>query len=496
MSLLKNQTTGFIKKFILQLNDFENGSTDMIVRVRNEVNENYSRQTDWIKGVFIPKISRWFTSMAENYEEKQKSAFDSVESLSLINLSEYNQLYNDLKLKYGEHMVKVLSRTLSKEDGKLFMNVSFQIWPEQTDPLKFVHEDVAIASYLILLWREERRRLNTDRLQSFVDLGCGNGLLVYILSSEGHHGYGIDVRKRGIWDLYPSTTILKTQAIVPSDLFLFPDIDWIIGNHSDELSPWIPVISARSSYKSRYFLLPCCAFEFSGKKYQRRCSTVSQYMDFLSYAQQISDVCGFKTHIDRLKIPSTKRICLIGYERNYTVDEQNKIDDRIQEFINTNSGNVEPNDSSNWNNDFKPRSDVEKIQNCSTVDKSIQNDIVEKVFTELLKKKRYLPDLFEANWNVGGRIQLADLVKIIPGEQLKALKSECGGLQTLLKNHSQIFRIEKGIVEIRVPIKWCDKKRQLEAKGIEIQLKQKKCWFHNNHPDGCPLAVDDCSFDH
>lgn len=329
-----------------------------------------------------------------------------------------------------------------------------------------------------------------------MDLGCGNGLLVYILSSEGHHGYGIDVRKRGIWDLYPSTTILKTQAIVPSDRFLFSDIDWIIGNHSDELSPWIPVISARSSYNSRYFLLPCCAFEFSGKKYQRRSSTVSQYMDFLSYARQISDVCGFKTHIDRLKIPSTKRICLIGYERNYLADEQNKIDDRIQEFINTNSGNLEPNDSSNWNNDFKPRSDVEKIQNCSTIDKTIQNDIVEKVFDELLKKKRYLPDLFESKWNIGGKVLLADLAKIIPVEQLKALKSECGGLQTLLKNHSQIFRIERGVVEIKVPIKWSDKKRQLEAKGIEIQLKRKKCWFHNNHPDGCPLAVDDCSFDH
>lgn len=45
--------------------------------------------------------------METDYEERKKSAFDNVESLSLINLTEYNQLYNDLKLKYGEHMVKV-----------------------------------------------------------------------------------------------------------------------------------------------------------------------------------------------------------------------------------------------------------------------------------------------------------------------------------------------------------------------------------------------------
>lgn len=356
---------------------------------------------------------------------------------------------------------------------------------------------MAIASYLILLWRAERHKLQIDRLQSFVDLGCGNGLLVYILSSEGHQGYGIDVRKRGIWDLYPSTTILKTLAIVPSDRSLFPDIDWIIGNHSDELSPWIPVISARSSYHSRYFLLPCCSFEFSGKKFQRRSCTVSQYMDFMNYAQEISDVCGFKTQIDRLKIPSTKRICLIGSERNYPADEQHNRETDIQKFINANSENVESkNVEQNWNNDFRPRSDVEKVQNCSKIDRSIQNDIIERVFSELMRKKRYLNDLHHSNWNAGGKVLLVDLVKIIPSDKLMALKSECGGLQTLLKNHSQVFRVIQGTVELKIPLKLVEKKEELKAKGLEIQLKQKPCWFRDNHPDGCPLADDDCSFKH
>lgn len=363
--------------------------------------------------------------------------------------------------------------------------------------MKFVYEDVAIATYLILLWREERSRLKTDVLQSFVDLGCGNGLLVYILSSEGHQGYGIDVRKRKIWDLYPETTVLKVDAIVPSDCSLFPDVDWIIGNHSDELSPWIPVISARSSYNSRYFLLPCCAFEFDGKKFQRRCSSVSQYMDFLSFAQQISQACGFDTRIDRLKIPSTKRICLIGDKRTYEADEHTSKVNEIQEFINQHSKETASvKDGNNWNNEFQPRSGVEKIQNCTTVDKCIQNDILERVFTELMKKKRYLDDISKPNWNVGGRITLVELAKIIPTDKLKALKSECGGLQTLLKNHSQVFRVVKGVVEIKVPIKWGDKKKELEAKGIDIQLKHKNCWFFHNHPDGCPLFDDDCSFIH
>lgn len=350
-----------------------------------------------------------------------------------------------------------------------------------------------------MLWREERNRLNTDRLQSFVDLGCGNGLLVYILSSEGHLGYGIDVRKRGIWDLYPPTTVLKVQALVPSDSSIFPDSDWMIGNHSDELSPWLPIISARSSYHSRYFLLPCCAFEFSGKKFHRRCSTVSQYMDFLNYAKEISDVCGFRTRIDRLKIPSTKRICLIGYERTYTPDEHDAQENRIQEFIDAHSSNsatATTNGNNNWNNDFQPRSNIEKVQNCTTINKNIQNEIVDRVFNQLLQKKRYLTDSQQPNWNLGGRISLSDLAKLLSGDQLKALKTECGGLQTLLKNHSQLFRVVNGVVEIKMPIKWSEKKRELEAKGIEMRVKHKKCWFYEKHPDGCPLENNECSYVH
>lgn len=37
-------------------------------------------------------------------------------------------------------------------------------------------------------------------------MGCGNGLLVHILTCEGHTGLGIDVRSRKIWELYPEGT--------------------------------------------------------------------------------------------------------------------------------------------------------------------------------------------------------------------------------------------------------------------------------------------------
>lgn len=87
----------------------------------------------------------------------------------------------------------------------------FQIWPECTDPTKFVYEDVAIATYLLLLWEEERVTHNLTNYQTFVDLGCGNGLLVYMLTKEGHKGLGIDVRKRQIWSMYSKDIKLEVK---------------------------------------------------------------------------------------------------------------------------------------------------------------------------------------------------------------------------------------------------------------------------------------------
>lgn len=107
LNLLKNQTTGFIKKFAIQLNDHEDGTSNMNVVAPNDADENFTRQLNWINSIFMPKISKWIISMDEQYADKPKSVFESIESLSLVNLTEYNQLYNDLKVKYGEHMVKV-----------------------------------------------------------------------------------------------------------------------------------------------------------------------------------------------------------------------------------------------------------------------------------------------------------------------------------------------------------------------------------------------------
>ncbi|KAJ9580868.1 hypothetical protein L9F63_023956 [Diploptera punctata] len=462
------------------------GKTEIHLKYRTD-NEFESASKDWLKLQLFPKIIKWAESAVMSSEDS-----GLVKSLGLVDIVKYNQLYQHLKKKYGPEMVK--------------------IWPENTDPLKFVYEDVAIATYLLLLWEQERIDKGTpDVYQTFVDLGCGNGLLVHILTSEGHRGVGLDVRKRAIWDVYPSTTKLEVRSIVPSAESLFPDTDWLIGNHSDELTPWIPVIAARSSYNCRFFLLPCCSYEFNGQKYQRTDSSRSQYEDYLEYIHQLCISCGYVTKTDRLKIPSTKRICFVGCDRNFSPEDYERIDKGIQSLIDSTVSTGEQSQgsvncrNSNWSQDFKPRENIERVRNCTQLDKVLIQDIVSTIAKELLSKKD--PTVINVNneeksWNKGGLINIGDLVTVIPNEKLKKLKNECGGLQTLLKNNGNIFLVKQGQVQLKMPSVQIQKRKvrpsykNRQNFNIEAMKKQKPCWFNINHPDGCPLSENDCLYKH
>ncbi|CRL05546.1 CLUMA_CG018075, isoform A [Clunio marinus] len=438
----------------------ETNQVELQILCKNEGSSN------WLQFVLIKKVQSWIDSFSK--EEIQQN----IESHNLINSELYNSTYASLKEKYGR---------------ELEAN-----WKETTDPKKFIYEDIAIASYLIVLWKHERDAENIIDPQSFVDLGCGNGLLVYILSQEGHRGYGIDLRKRKIWDQYPSGTDLREYAIIPSDENLFPDIDWIIGNHSDELSPWISVISARSSYKSRYFLLPCCAFEFSGAKYQRKGGIKSLYMSYIDYLLSISDVCGFSsTKLDRLKIPSTKRICIIATGRIHSQAEFQLQCQNIQNFIN--QENSSESNSNIWSETFKPRDKIEPVRNCTKIEKSLKDSITKVIFDKLLEERSFCDKFPE--WNCGGKIRMSDAVNLILEEDLKKLKSECGGLQTILRNKHQIFEVHGGVIKIRMPQRITEK-NLTRRNAMKNVIKTLQCYFYKNHPNACPLNDSECCYRH
>ncbi|KAJ1213980.1 hypothetical protein NDU88_001609 [Pleurodeles waltl] len=472
---------------------------------------------EWLVNELLPKLAKWSS-------EPKKSDFKST--LSLISVIRYSKLYQELKEKYKE-MVKV--------------------WPEVTDPEKFVYEDVAIATYLLILWEDERTKKRLTRKQSFVDLGCGNGLLVHILSNEGHRGKGLDVRRRKIWDLYGERTNLEECAITPNDDFLFPDVDWIIGNHSDELTPWIPVIAARSSYSCCYFVLPCCFFNFYGK-YSRRESKKTQYREYLDFITEVGLACGFDVEEDCLRIPSTKRVCLIGKSRTYQLRDEALIDEQRKEYIRKQQCDVitkkdfpacsttdcmqvsnqcshsdaansdekehqqcpypednrKTSESRDWISGFLPREKNEQTRNCATLPRDFIDQVVLQVASLLLDtaKEDQVECVSEENaksWNSGSSLPLKEVAEYLDRETLQRLKNECGGLQTLLRNNHQVFEVHEARVHIR------DWRKEKAAKRAKLEfrrkppsdlLKTRLCWFFMNHPDGCPLLSEFCMFAH
>ncbi|XP_070849762.1 probable tRNA (uracil-O(2)-)-methyltransferase [Chaetodon trifascialis] len=441
----------------------------------------------WLSTDLLPKLVRWAA-------ECRSGEFRST--LSLLPVEKYSLMYQQLKEKY-KAMVK--------------------IWPEVTDPEKFVYEDVAIATYLLVLWAEERAERSLTARQSFVDLGCGNGLLVHILTNEGHAGKGIDVRKRKIWDMYGSQTLLEEKAITPSESFLFPGTDWLIGNHSDELTPWIPVIAARSSYSCRYFVLPCCFFDFYGK-YQRRQCKKSQYKEYIDFIAEVSRVSGFNTEEDCLRIPSTKRVCLVGKSRNYQLPDEAEAEQRRAHYVEsrqtpsavTVQGSGIRNDAdcchgskdsdgtpgNSWGAGFQPRDRVETVRNCAALPREFVDSVVLRVANALLGMTEDSGGS-SSDWNRGGSLSVSEVAGLLEQETLQLLKKECGGLQTLLKNNHQVFRVEGGRVYIR---DWRDRKSsRVDTKRKPVApgaLKTRPCWFHDHHPQRCPLPAEHCAFAH
>ncbi|KAI7232759.1 DUF1613-domain-containing protein [Hortaea werneckii] len=213
----------------------------------------------------------------------------------IIPQKRYQDTYTRLKAKYG--------RQLSEK------------WVEVTDPGKHVFEDIGIAAFLIELWKDmysdlpkddahgskaaedpatglsdtvsaEERQDVEDRnekppLPGFVDIGCGNGILVYILLAEGYRGWGFDARQRKTWTIFPPhiQACLQQKLLVPELLHpptqetpeiyhsgVFEPGTFIVSNHADELTAWTPLLAHLN--QSAFIAIPCCSHDLSGSRFR------------------------------------------------------------------------------------------------------------------------------------------------------------------------------------------------------------------------------------
>lgn len=167
-------------------------------------------------------------------------------------------------------------------------------WVEKTDPSKHVFEDLSIAAFLLELWRKMYGS-NSSKFPGFVDIACGNGVLVYILLMEGFQGWGFDARCRRTWSIFPEvvTTHLKETVCIPRPFIealrsqgcpvqedlsvhdgIFETGTFIISNHADELTTWTPLLAALSNPESPlpWLAIPCCSHALSGAAHRYQSS--------------------------------------------------------------------------------------------------------------------------------------------------------------------------------------------------------------------------------
>lgn len=228
-------------------------------------------------------------------------------------------------------------------------------WVEKTEPSKHVFEDLSIAAFLIELWKDMYSHHDASQngheadeaedlppFPGFVDIGCGNGVLVDVLLHEGYKGWGFDGHKRKTWGIFEPwiQDNLKQLVLIPQPFFemqplnkranggilssltlppkvaadrskdsppiwhngLFPTGTFIISNHSDELTPWTPLLASLSS--SPFLAIPCCSHNLSGAKFRAPSVFNSNMADHLAPSYFANNIQKTKSVAITIACPS------------------------------------------------------------------------------------------------------------------------------------------------------------------------------------------------
>ena len=245
-------------------------------------------------------------------------------------------------------------------------------WVEKTEPSKHVFEDLGIAAFLIEMWKDMYGtgsdavdQAGNDIVKErgafpgFVDIGCGNGVLVDTLLREGYSGWGFDARRRKTWATFEESTRdqLKEMILIPQPLFelphdskypiyanggilseglsvaatgkaedgvaawhngIFPWGTFIISNHADELTAWTPLLASISS--SPFLAIPCCSHNLSGLRFRAPSVFNNNSADALAPSYFAAHINRSKSIAIAIACPDNEEIFGEGPERGNLKD--------------------------------------------------------------------------------------------------------------------------------------------------------------------------------
>ena len=291
----------------------------------------------------------------------------------IIPQARYQDSYTGLKIRHAKRLV--------------------ENWAEATDSAKHAFEDLGIATFLIEVWKDMYVEKGKD-FPGFVDIGCGNGVLVDILRREGWKGWGFDARRRKSWATFPEEVqaCLKEMVLVPAPLFpptsdvphekkssesttpvhhdgIFPPGTFLISNHADELTGWTPILGAMADF-APFLIIPCCSHDLSGSRFRAppslpfACSSTSTsssssadsnntntdqkgdlkaianknkppstYAALVDWTEEIATRLGYVVEKDMLRIPSTRNTALLGRSRRQGMMDEEEEMMRVEDVV-------------------------------------------------------------------------------------------------------------------------------------------------------------------
>jgi len=236
-----------------------------------------------------------------------------------------------------------------------------------------VKEQLGIVSHLVHIWSQLYTRPSKNKSddvcdqgrkrvwKGFVDIGCGNGVVVDVLNKEGWSGWGFDARYQTSWARFDQDTqvliehmILRpmgrdvkkpimfqsqtcgidndddnegqNQGLKASQTAhdgLFEKGTWIVSKHGDEITPWIPILATLSGCP--FFAVPCCPYDLDGKEVYSLApasfllakgvaggrNKEKKHLVYVEYIENLCSKLGIRISREYLEIPGSRNLALV-----------------------------------------------------------------------------------------------------------------------------------------------------------------------------------------